>query len=294
MSAKPRLMASYFTLAGNVLPLTGSTVSPHSLAERAKAAADAGFCGIGLMTDDLRHLVDQHGLDGIRGIIADSGLEHVEFEVILDWFADGERRARSDKDRAFLLDAAEKLGAYQIKVAGDVITPDKYWPLDIVQQSFAELARQAGDAGTMVTIEIFPESNIRDLPTAIAVAEAADPRWGGLLLDVWHMNRGGIPYADFATIPPQYIRHIELDDADATLVGTIMEDTTMRRKLPGDGDFDVPSFLAHIAATGYSGLYGVEILSDEHRSRSPALAARMAFDATMRCFDRMPTLSLPS
>lgn len=286
MSSKPRLMASYFTVAGNVMPMTGNTISPHSLEERAKAAADAGYCGIGLITDDLRHLVAQHGHDGIRAIVQDAGLEHIEFEVLLDWFADGERRAKSDADRAFLLDAAEKVGAYQIKIGGDITGTQ--WPLERMQQSFAELARQAGDAGTMVTIEIFPDSNVRDLPTAIAIAQAANPAWGGLLLDVWHMNRGGIPYADFATIPPEYIRHIELDDATAELVGTIMEDTLCRRKLPGEGDFDVPSFLAHIAATGYDGLYGVEILSDELRRLTPAEAARRSYDATMRAFDRMP------
>ena len=289
MTTKPRLMASYFTVAGNVMPMTGDTVSPHPFAERCKAAADAGFCGIGIITDDLRHLVKEHGHDGIRAIATDAGLEHIEFEVILDWFADGERRVKSDADRAFLLDAAEKIGAYQIKAGGDIT--GTVWPLERMQQSFAELARQAGDAGTMVTIEIFPDSNIRDLPTAIAIAQAADPRWGGLLLDVWHMNRGGIPYADFATIPPHYIKHIELDDADAALDGTIMEDTLLRRKLPGDGDFDVPAFLSHVAATGYAGLYGVEILSEEHRRRAPAEAARMAYATTMRCFEKMPLVA---
>lgn len=286
MTDQPRLLASYFTLAGQVLPLVGSTVSPHSLEARARAAADAGYCGLGLMTDDLQRLVAEHGFDGVKAIIADSGLEHVEFEVLTDWFADGERRARADEDRNFLLDAAERLGAYQIKVSGDLTGTD--WPVETMRREFATLARQAGDAGTMITIEIFPASNVRDLDTALAVVGDANPAYGGLLLDVWHMNRGGIPYADFARIPAEYIRHIELDDADAVQVGTIIEDTILRRKLPGEGDFDVPSFLAHIADTGYAGLYGVEVLSDEMRSLSPAEAARRSYDATMRAFARVP------
>ncbi|WP_221794465.1 sugar phosphate isomerase/epimerase family protein [Aquisediminimonas sediminicola] len=288
MTISPRLMASYFTIAGNVMPLAGNTVSPHSLEERARAAAEAGYCGIGLVTDDLRALEAKHGFQGIRAIIADAGLDHVEFEVLLDWFADGERRVRADEDRAYLLRAAEQLGAYQIKVGGDITGTS--WSIDRMRSSFTELARQAGDAGTMVTIEIFPDSNVRDLPTAISIVEDANPQWGGLLLDVWHMNRGGIPYADFATIPPQYIKHIELDDANAALVGTIMEDTLLRRKLPGEGDFNVPDFLAHVIATGYRGLYGVEILSEELRKLTPAEAARQSYAATMRCFER---LSLP-
>src|SRR5579862_493557 len=285
MSAAPRLMASYFTLAGNVKPLDGDTVSRHTLADRAKAAAAAGYVGIGLSIGDLRHLVTQHGHDGIRGIVRDAGLQHIEIEVLLDWFADGERRAASDAERSWVLDTAERLGAYQVKVGGDITGGT--WPVERMAESFGELARQAGDAGTMVTLEVFPASNVRDLPTAIAVAKGADPAHGGLLLDIWHMYRGNIPYAEIATVPPEYIRHIELDDGSAELVGSIMEDTLLRRKVPGEGEFGVPSFLRAIAATGYSGLYGVEILSDEFRSLGPREAAERSFRATMGEFAKL-------
>jgi len=289
MTKRPELMASYFTIAGNVMPMTGNTISPHTLKERAEAAARAGYAGIGLITDDLERLIAEHGCKGIGGIVADAGLRYIEFEVLLDWFADGERRAASDATRFKLLDAAEKLGAYQIKIGGDITGTS--WPLERMIESFAELARQAGDAGTQIALEIFPDSNVRDLPTGIAIVEGAGSPHGGLLLDIWHLNRGGIPYEDIATIPPQYIKHVELDDASRDQVGTIMEDTLLRRKLPGEGDFDVPHFLSCIARTGYDGLYGVEILSDEHRRLTPAEAARRSFDATMREFAKADLLT---
>jgi sugar phosphate isomerase/epimerase len=285
MTPSPQLLASYFTIAGNVVPLAGNMTSPHSLQERVTAATDAGFIGIGLVTDDLDRLVAEHGYEGIRGIVSDAGLQHIELEVLLDWFADGERRAASDIIRVKLLRAAERLGAFQIKIGGDITRTE--WPLDRMIESFGELARQAGDAGTTVSLEIFPDSNVRDLPTAIAIAKGADPRFGGLLLDVWHFYRGDIPYADIGTIPPEYIKHIEIDDAAVARVGSVIEDTLLRRKLPGEGDSDVPAFLAAVAATGYQGLYGVEILSDEIRKLSPAEAARRSFQATMRQFERL-------
>lgn len=284
MNRRPKLIAAAFTVAGNVAPLAGDTTSPHSLAERAQAAAQAGYVGIGLANDDLDKLIADHGHAEIKSIIDDAGLEYLEFEVLLDWFATGERRAASDIERNKLLDAAEKLGAYQIKIGGDITGSS--WPLERMIESFAELSRQAGDAGSKVSIEIFPDSNIRDLPTAIAIAEGADPRYGGLLLDIWHLTRGGIDYADIATIPPQYIMHIELDDAGPQ-VGTIMEDTLLRRRFPGEGDFDIPAFLRAVADTGYDGLYGVEILSDEVRAMVPAEAAQRSFDATMAQFAKL-------
>lgn len=280
---RPRLVASYFTIAGAVAPLTGSTASPHSLAERASAAVEAGFVGMGLSNEDFDRVLAQHDYNGIRSILDDCGIRYLELEVLLDWFTDGERRARSDAERVKMLRAAERLGAYQIKVGGDIT--GTAWPLERMIESFAELARQAGDAGTMVTLEVFPDSNVRDLPTAVAIADGADPAHGGLLIDIWHMARGGITYDEVSRLPLRCIKHVEIDDADAEVIGTIMEDTLDRRRLPGQGDLDVPAFLRAIAATGYDGLYGVEILSEEMRRMVPREAAQAAYAATMAQFE---------
>lgn len=286
MSKAPRLMASYFTLAGNVIPLAGEVVSPWSLEDRARAAAQAGFVGIGLITQELDGLVARLGWSGIKNVVRDAGLKYIEVEVLLDWFTDGERRKRSDADRAKLLTAAEKLGLYQIKCGGDI--SGSVWPVERMTEEFTRLSRQVGDAGSMITVEMFPASNIRDLKTAFAVVSGANPQHGGVLLDIWHVTRGNIPYADIATVPAQYIRHIELDDGTKELVGTIMEDTLLRRKAPGDGEWDVPGYLAAIQATGFDGLYGVEILSDDWRKLSLDEAARRAYGATMREFAKVP------
>jgi sugar phosphate isomerase/epimerase len=282
MSKTPKLLASYFTICGDIKPLTGNILSPFDLRSRALVVAEAGYVGMGIATEDLRHNVELHGYNGIKSILNDAGLQFFEIEVLLDWFTDGERRAASDKDRAFLLEAAEKLDAYQIKAVGDIVGTQ--WPIDVMIESFADLCSDAREVGTQVTIEIFPASNIANLSTALAIVEGAAAKNGGLLLDTWHFFRGGIPYEDIETIPLQYIKHIELDDADEKLVGSIMEDTLLRRRLPGQGDADVQRFIRHIQATGYDGIYGVEVLSDEHRALSLEQAANSSFKASMKQF----------
>lgn len=285
MQRPPKLLASYFTLAGDVMPLAGDMASPLDLRERAEAAARAGYAGIGLYVDDLVRAVDRHGFSGVRSIVADNGLEYLEFEALLDWFADGDRRAVSDHTRKTLLSAAEKLGAYQIKVAGDIRGGD--WPIETMTESFRILCREAAAVGTQISIEILPISNIRDLPTAIAIVEGAGEENGGLLLDIWHFARGGIPYEDIATIPPHFIKHIELDDADSEPIGTLFEDMVLRRRLPGEGALDVPRFLRCVRDTGYDGIYGVEIVSDAQRALPVAEAARLSFEATMTQFAKI-------
>jgi sugar phosphate isomerase/epimerase len=285
MASAPQLIASYFTLAGNVLPLAESLVSPIPLADRANAAARAGYAGIGLHTDDLLASVNRHGYAGVKSIVNDSGLEYLEIEVLLDWFADGERRRSSDAARKIMLEGAERLGAFQIKTVGDMF--GGAWPAATLAREFATLCRQAAGVGAMVTIEVLPFSNIRDLPTAVDIVAGAAAPNGGLLLDIWHLARGGIAYEDIASIPPGYIKHIELDDADEAVVGTLLDDTIRNRRLPGEGSFDVPRFLRCVQATGYRGLYGVEMVSDAHRALALDQAAQLSYRAAMAQFDKI-------
>ena len=118
---------------------------------------------------------------------------------------------------------------------------------------------------------------------ALAIAHGAGAPHGGLLLDIWHVNRGNIDYSEFAAMPREYLKHVELDDA-GPLEGSIMEATLNRRRLPGEGDFDIAGFLRAVAASGYEGVYGVEILSETQRQLFPAEAAQRSFDATMAQF----------
>lgn len=293
-TSTPRLIASYFTLAGDLIPFATTAPSPWSLQDRAEAAATAGFVGLGIETNDLRHHVAQHGYAGIRRILADAGLTYLEFEVLTDWFAEGARREASDRDRAFLLRSAAELGADMIKTVGDIhlatgtanLTP---WPIDTLGDAYGQLCRDAARSGTRITLEIVPFSGIATLAAAQALVERAAEPNGGILIDIWHMARGKIPYDSIKDLPPHLITAIEIDDAMREPVPDIFEDTICWRKLPGEGELDVPAFLRAIAATGYDGVYGVEIVSNEHRARSLRDAAEAAFRTTMAQFARRDT-----
>lgn len=288
---RPRLIASYFTLAGDLIPFATPDPSPWDLSARAEVAARAGFVGMGIETNDLRHNVARHGYGGIRRILADSGLDYLEFEVLTDWFADGERRARSDCNREFLLRSAGELGADMIKTVGDIHLATGaadlgQWPVAALGDAYGQLCRDAARSDTRITLEIVPFSGIATLERAQElVVHAGEPN-GGILIDIWHMARGHIPYEHILSLPPHLITAVEIDDAMQQIVPDIFEDTICWRKLPGEGELDVPRFLQCIAATGYDGVYGVEIVSNEHRARTLNDAAERAFETTMGQFAR--------
>lgn len=281
--APPPIIASYFTLAGDVRPLAGSMVSPIPFAHRAEAAAQGGYQGIGLLQDDIAAILTTTAYAEIAAILRANGLV-CEIEILLDWFADGPARAASDVQRSAILESARALGAVHVKVGGDLSGRD--WPLDRVIEAFAGLCDDAREAGTAITIELMPETSIADLATGRAIVAGAGRANGGLLLDIWHMTRGGIPFAEIAALPAGVINHVELDDGQPVQIGSYLEDTIDRRALCGEGGFDLDGFLHAIATTGYAGRYGVEILSPQHRARGVEEAARLSCAAARRALER--------
>ena len=156
------LLATCWTTAGDAASDRPDLRSPLTLRERIEAASAAGFRGSGLLSDDLPAAVAEYRLSGIRTMLADNGIVHLELEDIPYWWDDGPRRQESDRIRHGMLEAAEALGARHIKVTPD--GDDGLGPRALGGE-VPELATQAhGAAGDRV----FPWSNIKTSPPAAA------------------------------------------------------------------------------------------------------------------------------
>ena len=278
-SPAPQLLVAAWTSAGNAPPLTADERSPFDFRDRVVAAAAAGFGGFGLLHADLVGAVERYGLAGMKAIFDDNGIEHVELEMLGDWFAAGEARAVSDSVRRDLLTASEVLQPRQLKVGADYT--GRPWPDDKMAEEFATLCAQAADAGTRIALEPMPFANVKDVHDGRALVERAGHPSGGLLVDIWHVCRAGTPFADVAALPAGMIFAVELDDADAAVVGTLLEDTLHERRLCGDGSFDIYGLIDAVRKAGFSGPWGVEIISREHRARSLHEQVTRAFETTL-------------
>jgi sugar phosphate isomerase/epimerase len=281
------LIASYWTIAGDVYPMAPNEISPFPFEQRVEVAARAGYRGLGLLHADLMVVSNRLGLSEMRRILDANGIHHVELEFLSDWYARGRARAESDMVRKDLLEAAEALSARCVKIAPGIEEPsfDKV-ALDMPRmiESFAALSREAAKYGTSIALEIMPFSNIRTLSAALELVSTDPQPNGGLYLDIWHMARGGIDYAEVAKIPQQFIKAVELDDADRDVVGTLWDDTRFHRRLCGEGALDIPAFLKATREAGYRGPYAVEIISREHRRLSLEEEAKRSFETTVAQF----------
>ena len=193
------------------------------------------------------------------------------------------------REAGSLLNAAEVLGARQIKIGPDVEVVDGVVPpLTDVAHWAAELhqlAGQAAEVGTRVALEPLPFSNITDFRVAAELVAAADHPAAGLVVDIWHLERGPSTLADLAEIPGDKVFVVELNDAPAPQSTDLFHDTIHHRVLCGSGTFDVTGFIETLQQIGFAGPWGVEIISETHRRRPLQEALVDAHRTTMALFD---------
>jgi sugar phosphate isomerase/epimerase len=263
-SEQPALLASCWTTAGDTGPAFPDQRGRFPLEDRIRLAAQAGYAGFGLVHADLMEARDRMGYRALGEVLASYGITTVEVEMLNDWYATGPARTQSDAVRRDLLAAAAALGARHVKAGADLDT-DHPPEFQRVVTEFAELCRQAEASGTRIALEPMPFTNVPDLAVGCKLVDEAAHPAGALMIDLWHVVRSGTPYGEVASLPARYVFAVELDDAPAQVVGTLLEDTLDRRALCGEGDQDVVGFVSAVMSTGFAGPWGVEILSEEFR-----------------------------
>ena len=280
MKNNVELLASYWTISGGV-PHTDREYSPFDFKDRVESAAKAGFKGFGIWHADLDHVLEKRSLKEMKQILDDNGIKHIEIEFLTDWFLDGERKKKSDVQRAKLLKAAEVLHARHVKV-GDFFKEKT--PMPRLIEAFRSLCSDAAEHGTRIGFELMPFAMIDTLRETLEMVEGAGAKNGGICFDLWHIVKLGIPYAEVARIPQSYLVSIEINDGTFERPWSLHEDTINHRRLCGEGEFDVKGFVSVMRKAGYSGAWGIEVLSEELRKKPLAELTARSFHTTMAQF----------
>lgn len=275
-----QLVATAWTSAGDTSPMRTPSASPVPIAERVAAVSGAGYCGMGLIADDLAVVRDSLGFTGLRDLLADAGLTHVEIELIERWWIPRGQPGNSYDTRDLLFEAAAILEPSFIKI-GSELGPRTSHPETLIAP-LRELADQAVEHGTRIAIETMPFSIISTVPMGAEIIAAAGHAAVGLLVDAWHVFRAGTSLDELRdSLTPGLVFGVELDDAAAAVVGTPFEDTVDNRLLCGDGTFDLTGLVTFLRELGFDGPWGVEILSTSFRTLPVQDALKLAADSTI-------------
>ena len=263
-------------LRAHDLILSAQTIDARSFEGRVEAAAEAGCKGIGLRWRDYDAALKAGGSDAeLVRILAGHGVEVAEYEVLRDW-ADVDRAAsaRDAEERVWRM--ADALGGrHVIAIAGELSAP-----LEQVAERLAALAERGAAHGIVVALEFLPWTGIPDASTAWEIVRLSGSTNAGVLVDSWHLYRGDGDETAVRAIPADRIVALHINDADAERVGTPLEDTLHRRRVPGQGAFPLIDYVRMLDEMGVRVPFGVEVLSDGLRGLPAAVAACRAADAT--------------
>lgn len=278
----PKFIATCWTSAGNVAPLQASEASPHSAFERLEAIAATGWSGFGFAGDDLRVIESTVGFEAIHQRAQELGLHHVEVELATNWWLPDDSEWLDTWH--MLLRAAEKMKAKFIKIGTSFGAPVADFSHMVAPMR--SLAEAAEAIGTKIALEPLPFSLIGSMPQGADLVTQVNHPAAGLCVDYWHVFRANTSLEELAKrVPVEQIFSIEINDAHNEIVGTLFEDTRDNRTLLCEGDQDVVGFIKTIQSMGYTGDWGVEILSKEHRAKPLEQGLQDAINSAKYAFE---------
>jgi sugar phosphate isomerase/epimerase len=268
------ILATCWTSAGPVDPTAPDARSPFDPVARIEALARAGFTGVDLLLADL----EGRDLDAVAAAFYANGIVHRQIELVRDWWL-----PEGEPSVALALRLAGALGVTQIKAAADLDHPHR--PMWEMRDAWVRFADRAAEVGAQLVVEPLPFSNLASIEQGARFVQGAGHPNGGIVVDYWHVRRGGSTPASLAQhVDPAHLLAVELCDGDGPKpVGlTMLEDANTRRMLPGDGTWDVAGFVRTLRDMGFAGPWGVEMVAPWFGALPLAEAASRAGRATRR------------
>jgi sugar phosphate isomerase/epimerase len=262
------LVACYWTVAGPVDIHYGREWSTFDWRDRCEQAARVGYSGVGLWSADIEHQLAVRSIAEMAEIFRGAGLEHIEIEFLQDFFMPegSPEKAESDRVKLILFEAAAAFDAHHIK-AGNI--PAAECDFDRLAESLAQVCAEAAErTDAKIAYEIIPtDPQVHSLEDAFELVTRADaPHNLGIAIDTWHMSKLGISPEKLQAVDIDRIAWVELSDGHFHNLDDFIYEVTCDRRLPGEGEFDIPGYVQAMQAAGYDQPWGVEVLSADLRS----------------------------
>jgi len=262
----PPLVISSYTL--------GTAVS---FPERVRAAAAAGFDGIGLRAENYWD-AQEAGLDGaaMAEIASTAGVPVLEVEYLTGWGSAADRTDEQQRKERTVVEMARTFGVRHMN-AGLL----EHLPVDRITEAFAGLCDRVGDDLT-VALEFMPYSGVPDLATAWQVLRDAGRPNAAIIVDVWHWARAGMTGADLAPVPADRIVAVQLCDVLAAPMDPLRSESLGHRLPPGHGHGDAAGLVRALHDHGVAPkVVTVEVISNALVAQGVANAASTVHTAAV-------------
>ena len=255
--------------------LNTSTIRPASLLEKIRIAGQTGYRGIELWNDDLTAHEQQGGsLADVRRALADYGLAVPTVIALHGWLgAEGAARGPAMEEARRRLAQAAAVGAEFI-VASPPLTSCDLSRGGAEYRALLELGREIGVRPAMEYLGFV--QSVHTIDQAWQIAKDADHADASLVMDPFHILRGGGPIESIAKVPGDKVAVWHWNDVPGDK--PFAEQSDADRVMPGDGAGPLRAIERLARAQGYEGFVSLELFNPGLWAQDPAAVARIGLE----------------
>lgn len=251
--------------------------------QQIQIAAEAGYDGVELWLRDIQRFVAAGGsLGDLAREIADLGLTVDSGIAFGQWIVDDDRqRAEGLEQCRRDMDVLRQLGGKRIAAPPSGVTREPGLDLRAAGDRFRKLIDVGQELGVEPQLELWGFSaNLSTLAEVLFVAAAAEHARSGILLDIYHMYKGGSDFSNVGLIPGQSMACLHINDYPE-LPGRA-EISDQDRIYPGAGIAPLAQILNSLVAGGFRGTLSLELFNREYWQQPPAKVASEGLESMRR------------
>jgi sugar phosphate isomerase/epimerase len=241
------------------------------IVKEVEIAAKAGYKAIEPWIGTIRNYQKKGGsLKDLRKRIADLGLSVPSAIGFASWISDNDaRRAKGLEDLARDMDLVKQIGGTGLAAspAGVGRTPIK--DLFAIAKRYRAVLDLGDKTGVAPLLEIWgPSNTLSRIGQALFVAAESGHSKASVLLDVYHIYKGGSGFSGLKFLGPDAMHVFHVNDYPADPPRKTISDAD--RVFPGDGVAPLKQIFSTLKTGGFHGWLSLELFNREYYKR-PAM-----------------------
>ncbi|HBE71518.1 MAG TPA: xylose isomerase [Planctomycetaceae bacterium] len=237
-------------------------IGKHPIEEQLEIAAGAGYDGVELWLRDIDAFTERGGkLPELKRRIDDLGLTVDSAIAFGKWIVDDEAERKKGLDQCRRdMEIVAALGGKRIAAPPAGATNGSKLNLSDAAERYAALLDVGASVGVQPQLELWGFSkNLSTLAEVLYVVAGARHKDACLLLDVYHMYKGGDDFESIGLVPGQKMHCLHINDYPADPPRPLIKDE--HRVYPGDGVAPMTRILRSLVGGGFEGTLSLELFN---------------------------------
>ena len=246
--------------------------------DKLNAIAAAGFDSVELWIKDFKDVKET------KRRLKDAGLRAAETVKLEGWFElDGSLMGVADKETAIFDECKRRIEiTAELECPYIVALPSRddrgrYRTIDQGADAYHKLLEIGHSFGVCPTLEFVGQSGqINNINEALRFLDMVSHPFAQLIIDVFHIWRGGDSVDSFQRVPSEKISLLHLHDVSSDYRREEYKDR--HRIMPGDGILELDRFVEIASSKGFDGDVSLGVYNHSNWDRNPFEVAQEGYD----------------